>query len=221
MKKERNYFVGKIFLFCVFLFTFINVILAFLIFPVKQQSVSMNPDISAGSTIMCTKIGENYSRGDVVLIEQKAKPQLGRIEKLWDVFVRFFTGQKISLYESKLYPGTKQQLRRVICVPGDTFYMRDYVMYIKPAGETHFLTEFEISEKNYNVSFVMPPSGWDSTVGVTGVFDETVLGEGEYFVLSDLRLSSDDSRMYGKINKTQVCGKALFCYFPFDKIKLF
>ena len=43
----------------------------------------------------------------------------------------------------------------------------------------------------------------------------------KYFVLSDMRLSSDDSRIWGVITKDDIEGKALFSYFPLNKIKFF
>ena len=67
----------------------------------------------------------------------------------------------------------------------------------------------------------MPQSNWDSTIGVSGSFDEITLKANEYFVLSDLRISSDDSRLWGAITKEDVIGKVLFLYFPFKNLKLF
>ena len=57
--------------------------------------------------------------------------------------------KQISYLENSDFPNKNNQLRRVIGMPGDIIYMRDYVLYVKPAGEKHFLTEFEIIEKNY------------------------------------------------------------------------
>ena len=67
----------------------------------------------------------------------------------------------------------------------------------------------------------MPPSGWDSSIGVAGSFDEITLKENEYFVLSDMRISSDDSRLWGAITNKNIKGKILFSYFPVSKFKFF
>ena len=137
------------------------------------------------------------------------------------MFVRFFTGQQISLFEKNNFPGTNSQLRRVVGLPGDRIYMRDYVLYVKPADGKYYLTEFEIAKHPYNVTFFTAPPEWDSYLGVKGSFDEILLADNEYFVLGDNRKSSDDSRLYGPVKLENVRGKVLLCYFPFNKFRLF
>ena len=124
------------------------------------------------------------------------------------------------LFENNGLPSSKSHVRRIVGMPGDTIYMRDYVLYIKPAGERHFLTEFEIVEEPYNVTFYVPPADWDTEIGVKGSFDEITLGYNEYFVLADNRKSSDDSRLWGAVKKDEITAKVLMCYFPFRNFKL-
>lgn len=143
------------------------------------------------------------------------------MQKMGKVAVQFFTGQQFSTVENENLPGTKQSLRRVIGMPGDTIYMRDYVMYVRPQGEKHFLTEFEITPKTYNVTFFSVPAGWENSLGVKASFEQIVLEQDEYFVLGDNRKSSDDSRLWGIIKKDQIDAKALCCYFPFKNFKIY
>lgn len=220
LKKESELKAFINFLFVIILFVVINLIIKYLCFPVVQTSVSMSPDLSENSVVMVSTVSKKYDRGDVVLIDSKVQKELKWYESFANVFVRFFTAQQISIYESKIYPGTKQKLRRVVGLPGDRIYMRDYVLYVKPAGEKHFFTEFEITKKTYNVSFNLPPTQWDVSIGITGAFEEMTLGDNEYFVLSDNRLSSEDSRIWGVVKNDAIFAKALLCYFPFNKIKL-
>ena len=117
--------------------------------------------------------------------------------------------------------GANRLVRRVIGVPGDTIYMRDYVMYIKPAGEDFFLTEFELVKKPYNVSINAAPSLWDSSLGVCGSFDQLTLGEDEYFVLGDYRNSCVDSRFFGTVEGKDIKAGALVSYFPLNKIRIY
>ena len=222
IKKEKQKKVLYIFLFCIFLFVFINLILSYLIYPIHQNSLSMSPDISVDSVVMVSPVLANYERGDIVLVKARTdeSESISVFTKICSKIVSFFTLQRISLTENDKYPGTKQEIRRIIGMPGDTIYMRDYVTYVKPAGEKHFLTEFEITPKNYNVTFFIAPAGWDSALGVKGSFDEIKLGENEYFVLGDNRKSSDDSRLWGPVTDEKIDAKVILCYFPFKKIKL-
>lgn len=220
LKKQKQKKGLIIFFYILILFICINLIVSFLIYPVKQTSISMTPDLPEESVVMASPLLRNYERGDIVLINSRKTADYNFIKKIANVVTKFFTAQHYSLNENDNEPGTKPHIRRVVGIPGDTIYMRDYVMYIKPAGEKHFLTEFEITPEPYNVTFFVPPAGWDTTLGVKGSFDEITLGGNEYFVLSDNRKSSDDSRLWGKINKSDITAKVFLCYFPFSKLKL-
>ena len=217
--KQRRFWI--IFIFVVITFVIINLVLHYMIFPVKQKSISMLPDIPQESVIMTSPLATNYDRGDIVVMDSLTNKDDSVMHKVLNVFTSFFTGQQINLDEDSNVPGSKQKLRRVVGLPGDTIYMRDYVLYVKPWGEKHFLTEFEVAENPYNVTFYVAPANWDSSIGAKGSFDEFVLGDDEYFVLADNRKSTDDSRLWGPVTKEQISSKALFCYFPFNEIKLF
>lgn len=221
LRKKRQKKGLIIFLYILFLFICINIIISFLVYPVKQTSLSMAPDLPEDSVVMVSPLLRNYERGDVVLVSSRKQLDINLFKKTANLFTKFFTAQKISLVEDENNPGTKNHIRRIVGMPGDTIYMRDYVMYVKPAGEKHFLTEFEITPEPYNVTFFVPPAGWDTTLGVKGTFGEITLGSNEYFVLSDNRKSSDDSRLWGKITKNDISAKVFLCYFPFSKLKLF
>lgn len=220
MKKERRRRIGFVILFFICLYIFINVVISYLIYPVRQNSVSMIPDIPEKSVVMVSPVAGNFERGDVVLLESRFSPKKNFFISQVNRLVRFFTAQQISLFEHNDLPSSKSHVRRVVGMPGDTIYMRDYVLYIKPAGERHFLTEFEIVEEPYNVTFYVPPADWDTEIGVKGSFDEITLGYNEYFVLADNRKSSDDSRLWGAVKKDEIAAKVLMCYFPFRNFKL-
>lgn len=217
--KQRRFW--SIFTFVIFVFIVINIVLHFVLFPIKQKSISMLPDIPKESVIMTTPLSTSYRRGDVVIVDARKIDDRTLIEKLLNLITSFFTGQQYFLNEQSDMPGTKPKLRRVIGLPGDTIYMRDYVLYVKPAGEKHFLTEFEITDKPYNVTFYAAPAGWDSSIGAKGSFSEILLGDDEYFVLADNRKATDDSRLWGPVPKKEIASKALFCYSPFSNLKIF
>lgn len=221
LKKSRQKRFLITLIFIVSIIFIINVIMTYVLFPVRQNSVSMNPDIPEQSLVMISPLANSYDRGDVILVKSRVQNQKRSIKTVISEICNFFTACQVSFIENDKLPGTKPSLRRIIGLPGDTIYMRDYVLYIKPAGQKLFLTEFELAQKPYNVTFFTAPAGWDSSIGVKGSFNEITLTENQYFVLGDNRKSTDDSRFWGPVTSSEIEGKALFCYFPFNRFKTF
>jgi signal peptidase I len=49
-------------------------------------------------------------------------------------------------------------------------------------------------------------------------FPEVVVPANSYYVLGDHRSMSDDSRNFGPVNQSFIYGKAVFGYWPVDKL---
>jgi signal peptidase I len=151
-------------------------------------------------------------RGNVVLIDT------GRGEKrsaaVLDGFVRFFTAQRLSLSGSK----DRRYLKRVIGLPGDEISMTNFVFRIKPAGSSYPLTEFELSDKPYTPNIPHVPALWDESLPFSGNMDLIVLGKDQCFVVSDDRSNTNDSRTWGPVPLDLVSGKALFRYWPLNRL---
>ena len=217
-KKRRTLFFIIYFISIYFI---LNVIFAFLLFPVKQSSTSMLPDFPENSISFVTPLCGSLERGDVVLLNKRVTHAHRFYQKIWHNISIFFSAQQYDSYAEKDRPDTNNQMRRVVGMPGDEIYMLDYVLYIKPQGEKHFLTEFELANNPYNLTFVTPPAEWDGSVGVKGSFDPITLGPDEYFVLGDNRISVSDSRLWGSLNRQDIKGRVILRYFPINSIKLF
>lgn len=220
LKKEKQSRDLKITLAIAASLAVISVVMGLLIFPVRQKSISMSPDFTNNSVVFVTPLDKTPERGEIVLVKPVYSEKMNFFQKAKNCVVVFFTGKQVNLVENSLYPNTKQKLRRVVGLPGDTIYMKDYKVYVRPVNEKHFLTEFEVAKKPYNIDITKAPVDWDSSIGISGNMEEVQLGVNEYFVLCDNRFSSDDSRLWGKLKGSSIDGKAVLCVFPFNKMKI-
>jgi signal peptidase I len=96
---------------------------------------------------------------------------------------------------------SKSYIKRVIGVPGDRIRVDGGLVYVNGSA----LAE------NY-----IPPENRDSTSWRDG--EEQVVPAGKYFVLGDHRNQSSDSRIWGYVPRENIYGKAVFVYWPLDKM---
>jgi signal peptidase I len=131
-----------------------------------------------------------------------------------DSFVRFITAQQKELLSSDehLY------IKRIIAIPGDEVSMNNFIFRVKPAGNMYVFTEFELSDRPYYPNIPQVPAIWDETLPFSGYMDSITLKPGEYFVVSDDRSKSGDSRTWGPVNAKELVGKPLFRFWPIPRI---
>ncbi|MCR4823180.1 MAG: signal peptidase I [Treponema sp.] len=201
-------------------FLVVSLFLSFIIFPVANKSDSMAPDIPAGSYEFVCPLMTSPDRGDVILMNHYDKNRLGPVDRFVRSLALFVSLRKWDPFEENSPQGTRPVIRRVVGMPGDTIYIDRYVVFVKPAGQSHFLTEFEVTKSKYNAKILVPPSLWDSDFGAKASIKPITLASDEYFVLGDDRLSSSDSRVWGPVKHDDLLGKVLMLYFPFNKFKL-
>lgn len=220
MRKELYHKIFSVVLVVVLAILFISLFMSFVLYPVYSQSDSMAPDIPANSFEFVTPIMTKPSRGDVVLVQNYDLKKIPFAKKIVNNICLFFTARKWKPFDEH-FDGTKPLMRRVIGLPGDTIYIDRYVVFIKSKDDSHFLTEFEVIKKKYNVEVLVPPAGWDVELGAKSSIQKITLGPDEYFVLGDKRISALDSRVWGPVKQTKIKGKVLMLYFPFNKFKIF
>jgi signal peptidase I len=155
-----------------------------------------------------------FKRGSIVLVDMSLREPPPLPLRLLDGVVRFFTVQRISLVsrEEHVY------LKRVIGLPGDEITMTNFVIRIKAKDSSYNLTEFELSERPYIPDIPQVPALWDESLPFSGHMDRIILGGDECFVLSDDRSNTNDSRTWGPVPVEFVTGRALFRYWPLNRL---
>ena len=100
------------------------------------------------------------------------------------------------------FPGdpSKSYIKRVIGMPGDRVEVADGKVIVN--GQAL-------------VESYVPPEFRDQSS-----MPARVIPEDEYFVLGDHRSSSNDSRAWGMVPRRYIYGKAVFIYWPLDKMGL-
>lgn len=99
-----------------------------------------------------------------------------------------------------LYPGdtTKSYIKRVIGVPGDEVEVREGAVVL--------------NGRRVDEPYV-PPEFLDRISA-----PRTRVAANEYYVMGDHRSASNDSRSWGTVPKEYIYGKAVFVYWPLEKL---
>ena len=97
--------------------------------------------------------------------------------------------------------GDKQLIKRLIAFEGEKIEIKDYKVYING----------ELLEEEYL-------NGEPTTGMGNPEYESLVVPEGQVFAMGDNRGRSGDSRSFGPVNKSSINGKAIFRFYPFNKI---
>ena len=218
-KEYRNKVLFIIFLVLFAFFSYI-LITSYLLKTYRLQTDTMLPEISTGDMVLASFIYAPVSakRGDLVLIDGTSSQTKSFLKSAVNSITGFFTFQLLRPFD--LQSENAYSIRRIVGLPGDTLYMENFVLHIKTKDSEHFLTEFELTQKNYDIEVKDLPQSWDLSLPFSGTYPKTVLKEGEYFVLCDNRIITDDSRLWGVVKgDKKICGKIILKYWPFKEFK--
>jgi signal peptidase I len=94
---------------------------------------------------------------------------------------------------------SKSFIKRVVGVPGDTILIKN--------GQV--ILNGQKMEESYVLSYFQD---MDSYPAIR-------VKEGQYYVLGDHRNASNDSRSWGLVPRENIFGKAVFCYWPYEKAR--
>lgn len=93
---------------------------------------------------------------------------------------------------------TKSYIKRVIGLPGDVVSIDNGAVYVNGSLVQEPYVPEEYRDRQSMSAMAVPPD--------------------HYFVLGDHRSSSNDSRAWGTVERKDIYGKAVFVYWPLDKL---
>ncbi|MBN2618063.1 MAG: signal peptidase I [Spirochaetales bacterium] len=226
-KKFRAYLIRII-----VIIIFYSLFTTFIAIAVNISSDSMSPSINSGDSLILlpTKnlnriIGSNPSkylkRGDVVLVSTQYSKEPTLIEYIIDPIVRIFTLQKKSLvFNNKDLKG-RAEILRVVGLPGDYIKIKDNIVYIKTLDNEFYLSEFELTKVEYDINKNEIDKSWEKDYPFSSEFQEIVIPENKYFLVSDNREVLNDSRILEPFGREKIIGKFFIKYWPLDEFHFF
>ena len=112
----------------------------------------------------------------------------------------------IIILKSPIDPG-RDYIKRVVGLPGDHILIRDH----------HVLVNGVVLNEPYIEQGWVATENWPNTPDEV---DGEVVPAGSYFVLGDNRDHSSDSRLFGYVTLSEIDGKALFRFWPYQRMEV-
>ncbi|MDR2758136.1 MAG: signal peptidase I [Spirochaetaceae bacterium] len=227
-QKSQWLFVRWIFVWIVVFFLLYNLMTGFFFSMWALENETMLPGLHRGDRLILSSFGFDrlilqkawtnrsmpFRRGHIVLVDTALKEKKNIFISFLDTVVRFFTAQQGNIIDQ----GEHFFIKRVIALPGDEISMTKFVLRVKPQDETYSYTEFELSDRPYDITIPQVPALWDESLPFSGNMDPVVLGDDECFVLSDDRSNTNDSRTWGPVSTALITGRVLFRYWPLNRL---
>lgn len=223
--------IRRVLVFLVLLFVVYEGVTTLLVGTVEQESVAMQPTLEPGDRLFTLPpaygprirlfawalpgLGRPQ-RGDLVTVRPGFAGEQGFFTRLADPFYRFVTLQNRRTGERAEWDSTLQ-VKRIVGLPGDTIQFERFVAYIRPAGETEFVSEFALSERAYELLADERPADWQPLDPFGPAAEAVTLGDDEYYVLSDNRSTAIDSRHWGPVRSRDLLARVSIRFWPFSR----
>jgi signal peptidase I len=219
---RKKFFMMLLFIFALTVLLY-HLISAFIFRTYRIETDTMQPTFESGQMLGAVTLfnTENLRRGDLVFRSAIYKDELNIFQKLVNKICSLFTAKLVRPFGNEQRSLTHGAVFRIVGLPGDTIYMNNFIAYIKNAESDNFLTEFELSKQNYDIKTLQLPEGWKNYMPFSGSTEKFILGEHEFFLLSDNRVSTFDSRLSGICTASNIEAKILFVLLPFKSWKKF
>lgn len=226
-KRFRIYFI-RIFI----LLIFYSLFTIFIAISVGVNSNSMSPNIVAGDRIVMLptknlnallqkKSNKVFRRGEVIISNTNYAVKTSLFEIIVDPVVRIFTLQHRSLlYDNRGYKG-RGELLRIVGLPGDTIRIKDSTVYIKSSEDEFFLSEFELTDIDYDIIKKNFSKNWKKEYPFSSELKDIYISDNHYFLISDNRGFMNDSRIFGIVSRDEIIGKVILKYWPINEFGIF
>lgn len=166
-------------------------------------SASMRPTLLEGDRVFIEKISLNYNlrdikRGDILVFY----PPFSKLEEgIWAKFTRF-----IGLFDKN-----EAYIKRVVAVEGDNYRI--------DTDKTTGRSQVFINDKLLNEKYLYENKTIDCTKNM--YCGPATVPQGHYLMLGDNRANSQDGRFWGLLPRERVIGKALFIFWPLNRLRIF
>ncbi len=193
---------------------------AFIVDVYKIPTGSMIPTIEVGDFIVASK----FIYGAKIPFTKKRLPDV-RDPKHGDIVIflapyydppniviQMFTPivYTLTLGFVNIDPQPKFYVKRCIGVPGDEVEIINKDVYLNGKLMKGWWPELHVDPE------IIPPG--DSLMNNRDFFGPLIIPEDKFFMMGDNRDSSNDSRFWGFVDRNEIFGKALFRYWPPQRI---
>jgi len=187
------------------------VVVAFLVIVIRGfvgeprwiPSASMRPTLLEGDRVFIEKVSLKYNlrdikRGDVLVFY----PPFAELKTdLWSKFTRF-----VGLFDKN-----DAYIKRVVAIEGDKYQ-------VSTDAKTGASVVY-INGKKLNEPYLYENKTIDCTANM--YCGPAIVPKGELLMLGDNRANSQDGRFWGLLPKDRVIGRAIFIFWPFNRLKTF
>lgn len=185
------------------------IIKAFVGFPTVVSGPSMDSTLKDKQRLWVSRIGIEFNkypkRGDIITFEAPTQKEITQVNFDKDNPVAIYSNKSKGILEQvknsvNIFSETSF-IKRVIGLPGDHIEIKNQRVY----------RNGEVVRENYLDAGTVTDSA-------NGLFTDIVVPDGYVYVLGDNREVSCDSRLFGCIPVGKIEGKAVFRFWPLNKI---
>lgn len=187
----------------------VSIIKSFVGFPTVVSGASMDSTLKDKQRLWVSKIGIEFDKypkkGDIITFEAPSNNYINKAMYKKDDPTAIYNEEEKSFFDKLIssvsFFNTTSYIKRVIGLPGDHVVIKE--------GKV-FVNDQAINEEYLDAGV--------RTYMRDGMFSDVIVPDGYVYVLGDNREVSADSRRFGCIPVNKIEGKAVFRFWPLNKM---